>query len=313
MAKLSEIGKGDIVIKLTTIKNFIRDAFQNIKRNSLMSIASVISVIAALIIIGGFFIFALNLNYVTKQVENNLEVKVYLNEDITSDKQDEIKANLEKNELCKSVTYESKDDALKNFKNSFGDKSYLLKGYEGKNNPLPSSFIVKVTNPEKIEDFNTYAKKIDGVKDSVYGEDVVANLLRFNSIASIACIVIFVILSIVSIFIIYNTIKLTVYARRNDITVMKYLGATDWFIRCPFLIEGSLLGLCGSGFSILIIRNLYYYIVGFIQGGSIGIAISTSLPSPGRIMGQAALLFIVYGILIGAVGSGFSIKKFLDV
>ncbi|WP_294464726.1 permease-like cell division protein FtsX [uncultured Anaerofustis sp.] len=292
---------------------FIRDSFQNIKRNSLMSVASVLSVVAALIIIGVFLVFALNLNFMTGEIENNLELKVYLNDGLTQAQKDSVKTNIEKNSLCKSVTYESKNDALTNFKQDFGDKSYLLNGYEGKNNPLPESYIVKVTDSTKLKDMYSYSKDISGVKDVVYGEEVVDNLLKFNDMASVVCIVIFIVLSIVSIFIIYNTIKLTVYARRNDITVMKYVGATDCFIRFPFLIEGSILGLLGSSVSILIIRNIYYYVIGFIQGGGTGLPLGSGIAPPGIIMGQVTLLFIVYGIIIGAAGSAFSIRKFLDV
>jgi len=278
-----------------------------------MSVASILSVVAALIIIGTFLVFALNLNFMTNELESNLELKVYMNESLSTSEKDEIKETIQSNSLCKNITYESKSDALTNFKQDFGEKSYLLNGYEGKNNPLPESYIVRVTDSSKLKDMYSFTKNIEGVKDVVYGEDIVDNLLKFNDMASIVCIVIFIILSVVSIFIIYNTIKLTVYARRNDITVMKYVGATDWFIRFPFLIEGSILGLLGSSISILIIRNIYYYVVGFIQGGGTGLSVGSSIAPPGMIMGQVTLLFIIYGIIIGAAGSAFSIRKFLDV
>ena len=279
----------------------------------MMSVASVISVVAALIIIGSFLVFALNINFITREIESNLELKIYLKDGVTKNQREKIKSQLKANKLCKSITYESKADALAKFKNEFGDQGYLLDGYEGKNNPLPDSFSVKVTDTEKIKDMYTYAKKIDGVSDVVYGEEVVENLLKFNNMARIVSIIIFIGLSIVSIFIIYNTIKLTVYARRNDISVMKIIGATDWFIRVPFLIEGSILGLIGSLISIFIIRNIYYYIIGFIQGGGMALSLAGSIPSPAIIMTEVTALFLVYGVLIGAVGSAISIRKFLNV
>lgn len=278
-----------------------------------MSIASIISVVAALIIIGSFLVFALNINFITKEIESNLELKVYLKDSVTANQRERIKNTLKSNKLTKSITYESKQDALTKFKDEFGDKSYLLDGYEGKNNPLPESFIIKVNDSTKIKQMYSFAKKIDGVSDVVYGEEVVENLLKFNDMARIVSIIIFLGLSVVSIFIIYNTIKLTVYARRNDISVMKIIGATDWFIRIPFLIEGSILGLIGSLISIFIIRNIYYYIIGFIQGGGMALALTGSIPSPGLIMTEVTLLFLVYGIAIGAVGSAISIRKFLNV
>ena len=278
-----------------------------------MSIASIVSVVAALIIIGSFLVFALNINFVTREIESNLELKVYLSENVTANQREKIKSELKSNKLCKSITYESKKDALTKFKDQFGDKAYLLEGYEGKNNPLPDSFTVKVTDSTKIRQMYSFAKKIDGVSDVVYGEEVVENLLKFNDMARIASMIIFVGLSIVSIFIIYNTIKLTVYARRNDISVMKIIGATDWFIRIPFLIEGSILGLIGSLISIFIIRNIYYFIIGFIQGGGMALSLAGSIPSPGIIMTEVTILFLVYGIAIGAIGSAISIRKFLNV
>ncbi len=307
------IRKGGILIKLSTIKLFIRDSLQNIKRNSIMSFASVASVVAALLIIGVFLVLALNINYITKQMEENLEVKVYLSEEIEEAKKDAIEIALENHELCESVVYESKSDALNLFKESFGDKGYLLDGYEGESNPLPESFIVKVNDSSKINDLYEFAKGLDGVDDVVYGEEVVENLLKFNSLTSIVSIIIFAILSVVSVFIIFNTIKLTVYARRNDITVMKYVGATDWFIRFPFLIEGSILGLLGSATAVLIIRNAYYYLTGFLQGGLTTLPVAGTLASPAYIMSQVSVYFIIYGIIIGALGSSLSIRKFLNV
>lgn len=278
-----------------------------------MSVASIISVVAALIIIGTFLVLALNVNYITDEIEQNLQVKVYLNEDLTDSKKEEVKLKLQSNSAVREIQYETKAMALENFKETLGEKANILNGYNDKNNPLLDSYIVLTKTSEDIENVYKFAKDIDGVYDVVYGQDVVDNLIKFDSLLQVVSLGIFAVLSIVSVFIIFNTTKLTVYARRNDITVMKYIGATDWYIRWPFLIEGCILGVLGAVISALVIRNVYYYIIGSMGGTTLSLAAGVSIAPASLVMGKINVFFIIYGLIIGTIGSGFSIRKFLNV
>ncbi len=298
----------------TMPKNVIRDTMKSIERNNLMSIASVLSVIAALIILGIFLILTINVQEVTKDVESKLELKIFLQENFTDTQRETVEQALEKSGLVENVTFESSAEALDNFKASLEDYAPLLNGYNSENNPMPASFVVRVTDPQDMEEVQTLAMsfKDQGVEYVRYGQEYVEALVSFNKFTNTLSIVVLVVLSMISIFIIYNTIKLTVFARRREIGIMKYVGATNAYIRAPFILEGTLLGLMGAIVAFLIIRITYYYILGLV-GGNLFLPVDASLASPNAVMGQLIFFFLIYGGVIGAIGSVFAIRKFLDV
>lgn len=298
-------------MKISTFRYFLRDSFQSIRRNSLMSIASIFSVVASLIILGIFLVFALNVKYITNQVEKELELKVFLKDDYSIEQKNQIELELANNEYVDNYVFESKEEALINFSEELGEYSSIFDGYE-EDNPLPESYIVSLKDSSKIKDVYNSISTIDGVEYVNYGEKYVDALLKFNNFTNIISIVILIILSCISLFIIYNTIKLTVFARRKEIGIMKYVGATNWYIRIPFIIEGSLLGIIGAILSILFIRNGYFYLIGIIQGQAI-LPMNSSFAPASIILPQVSVFFIIYGLVIGALGSTFSIKKFLKV
>ncbi|MFZ7131628.1 MAG: permease-like cell division protein FtsX [Eubacteriales bacterium] len=299
------------MVKINTWKNFFRDTFSNIKRNSLMSIASIVSIIAALVILGIFLVIAFNIKHITQEMEEQLELKVFLSQDVTEDQKLAIEENLKTNDFILSYTFENKEKALTNMSNQLGQYENILKGLED-DNPLPEAFIVKVKDAEQIRALNDALIRLEGVDDINYGESYVDALMNFNNFANVISIVILIILTGISLFIIYNTIKLTVFARRKEINIMKYVGATNWYIRLPFIIEGSLLGIVGAALAVLVIRNAYYYLIGLIQGQSV-LMMGISFAAPQEIIPSIAGYFLLYGLLVGAIGSMFSIRKFLNV
>ncbi len=273
-----------------------------------------LSVVSALVIVGVIFTIVINVNHIIDQIEGNLEIKVYLLDDATQLQRDYIYNNLLADENVESVTYESRQQALENFKASLGeDSEYLFSGYTDGNSPIPDSYIVKLKTPENIHDVYLKAVEMDGVRDAVYGEQTVEKLLSFTKFTNIISWVIFAILSLIAVFIIFNTIKLTVFSRKNEITIMKYVGATNWYIRIPFIIEGSLLGVFGALISVLILRSLYYFVYGILIGSLTTLPLGATLASPSAVITQIFVYFVLYGILLGTIGSSFSIKKFLHV
>ncbi|AWW26443.1 MULTISPECIES: permease-like cell division protein FtsX [unclassified Acetobacterium] len=298
----------------TMPKNVVRDTVKSIERNNLMSAASVLSVIAALIILGIFLILTINVQEVTKDVESKLELKIFLQSDFTDTQGKTIQQALEKSDLIESVTYESAEEALEKFTVSLEDYAPLLSGYNSENNPMPASFVVRVTDPEDMDEVQKLAMSFsgNGVEYVRYGQEYVEALVSFNKFTNTLSLVVLVVLSMISIFIIYNTIKLTVFARRREIGIMKYVGATNAYIRAPFILEGTLLGLMGAIVAFLIIRITYYYILGLV-GGNLFLPVDATLAPPDAVMGQLMFFFLIYGGFIGAVGSIFAIRKFLDV
>ena len=298
----------------TMPKNVVRDTMKSIERNNLMSAASVLSVIAALIILGIFLILTINVQEVTKDVESKLELKIFLQSEFTDTQKETIEQALEKSDLIESVSFESAEEALEKFTVSLEDYAPLLSGYNSENNPMPASFVVRVTDPDDMEEVQSLAMSFEGqgVEYVRYGQEYVEALVSFNKFTNTLSIVVLVVLSMISIFIIYNTIKLTVFARRLEIGIMKYVGATNAYIRAPFILEGTLLGLIGAIVAFLIIRITYYYVLGLV-GGNLFLPVDASLASPEAVMGQLIFFFLLYGGFIGAIGSVFAIRKFLDV
>ncbi|ADL68182.1 protein of unknown function DUF214 [Thermoanaerobacterium thermosaccharolyticum DSM 571] len=295
-------------MKLNTAFYYIREGLTNVKRNRAMTVASITSVTAALLILGLFLIIILNVDSMANQVESQLELKAFINDSYDMSKVTKVGDEIKEINGVKSITFESKKDALNNFKKQLGEKSYLVNGLEN-DNPMPQSFIVKVTDANMMKQVSEDIKKIDGVTQVSYGQDVVDKLLGIIKIIRIVGLCVILILFIISVVIISNTIKLGVFARRREINIMKYIGATDWFIRWPFLVEGIVLGLVGSILAIVILGLIYGYAADLVNNK---LVIFTLLPV-GNVLRQSLMYFLAIGSLIGALGSGISIKRFLNV
>ncbi|WP_246798126.1 permease-like cell division protein FtsX [Alkalibacter rhizosphaerae] len=298
-------------MKIHTFKYFFRDTVRSIRRNSLMSIASIVSVIAALVILGIFLVIALNIQHITQNLEDELELKVFLKQEITQEQRQDLLTLMDNDTRISSYRYESKEEALKNMANSLEKYQGILQGLE-QDNPLPESYIIKIYDAEQIKEVNESMTSYKGVDYVNYGEGYVEALMRFNRFANLLSLAVLVILTGISFFIIYNTIKLTVFSRRKEISIMKYVGATNLYIRVPFVAEGAVLGLTGAILAILVVRNLYYYLLGAAMG-QFSLFGGFSFASPQTILPAISIYFLVYGLVVGAAGSMFSITKFLDV
>jgi len=251
----------------TMPRNVVRDTVKSIERNNLMSAASILSVIAALMILGIFLILSINVEEVTKDVESKLELKVFLQQDFTEAQKLTVEQALENSDMIESVTFESAQEALDKFSSSLDEYSSLLSGYNSENNPMPASFIIRVNDPSDLEAVQDLAMdyKGQGVEYVRYGQEYVQALVSFNKFTNTLSIVVLIVLSVISIFIIYNTIKLTVFARRREIGIMKYVGATNNYIRAPFILEGTFLGLIGAIVAIFDHSNHILLYIGFCR------------------------------------------------
>lgn len=295
-------------------RSVFRDTANSIKRNSLMSLASVFCIMAALVILGFFLVLTINIQQATANVESQLEIKVFLKQDCSDSEKTRIQQALEDNDLVESVTFESKEQALNNFSGELSNYSSLLSAYNSGNNPMPESFIVRAKSAENMGEIKSFAESLNspGIEYVKYGEDYIRALTNFNRFANLLSVVVTIVLSVIALLLIYNTIKITVFARRKEIGIMKYVGATDAYIRVPFVLEGMILGIIAAVVALLAIRGGYYYILGFLTGNSL-ISVTSTLASPGSVVAQLSVFFLLYGVVIGAVGSVFAIRKFLDV
>ncbi|SEF60181.1 cell division transport system permease protein [Caloramator fervidus] len=288
------------------IKYFLKEGIKNIVRNRVMAIASISTVAASLFILGIFLVLALNVNKAAEGIGKTLEIKVFLKDDVTTLKKNEIERNIKNIKGVSQVIYISKEQALEDLKKRLGENKVIAEGFE-MDNPLPQSFVVKVEKPEFISDVSKKISTFEGIEKIYDGKGIVEKLIRFTNIVRVVSYVLMGVLAVISSFLISNTIKLAVYARRREISIMKYLGATDWFIKWPFIIEGVLLGFLGSVFSILVLYYSYSYLVNHV---SLNLVLF-DLVSANILLSFIYKKFMLMGILIGGLGSYLAVKRYL--
>lgn len=286
----------------------LKQGIKSIFRNKMMSIASISTVMASLLILGIFYLTVTNVNYMVRGVEASVQVKAFLKDNITEEQKGLIDTEISKISGVTKVEFESKEQALKNFKSQLGDNSSLVDGVDP-NKVMPESYIISLDNPRVVDSVVNKLKTMQGVDEIKDGRTYVDKLIKITDFIKNLSLGLMIILLVVSVFLISNTIKLTVMARRREIGIMKYIGATNWFIRWPFVIEGMLLGIIGSAISGALIS--YGYSLAFESAGKKLIIVN--LIAPGKVIPQMEAMFIVIGVLLGFIGSTASMRKFLNV
>jgi cell division transport system permease protein len=295
-------------MKINTVNYLLGDAFKSLKRNKTISIASIITVLITFAVLGTFLLVAENANQIIAGVEDKIEIKVYLKEDIKLIEEREIQVKLREQAGVSDVTYESKEEAYKTVEESNPD---LLKGYTLEKNPFPASYIVKIGDTNEIENIISAIQELPGVEDIKRQQETIDTIQTMVKGIRLVGVGLFVILIGVSIFLIMNTTKLTVYARRREVGIMKFVGATDWFIRWPFIIEGMVIGVLGSVLSTVALYFLYKFSYGYIT--STLTMLLVPLVDPSFIFSGMIFEFIGGGVLVGGVASFLALRKFLKV
>ena len=296
-------------MKINTINYFIGDAFKSLRRNKTISIASIITVLITFVVLGIFSLVAQNANLAIEGVQSKVELKVYLNDDVKLIDKREIEVKLRGQEGVKAVEFESKEDAYNNFADSMGESSGILQGYTIDNNPFPESYIVSLEDPSYAEDITNAVEEMEGV-ESVSDQQELINTVQ-NVVKGIRIVgaVLFVVLIGVSIFLIMNTTKLAVYSRRREVGIMKFVGATDWFIRWPFIIEGMVIALMGAVLSTVVVFFMYKATVGVIASKMLMV----KLVAPTYVFVSLLWKFALSSIVIGGFASFAALRKFLIV
>ena len=295
-------------MKLQTSEYFIQEVFRSLRRNNWMSFASIGTVAVSLFVLGVFLLLVLNMNRMASALESQVQISVYLEDGLKADDRQDIASDIEALQGIESIRYISKDEAKARLEDRLGDQKYLLDAL-GDKNPLPDSFEVVVKSPDLVE---TAAKAIDrmnGVQEAKYGQDVIEHLFAITRLIRIFGLVLMVLLAGATLFIISNTIRLTVFARRKEIAIMKYVGATDWFIRWPFLLEGMVLGFVGGVIAAVALRSFYAAMAAKITDTLTFFPLMPQYPS----MNYITVALLLTGMAIGALGSALSLKRFLKV
>ncbi|MDF2655440.1 MAG: transporter permease [Bacillota bacterium] len=287
-----------------------KQAFKQAFRNRTMSFASMFSITAMLLILGLFFILVVNINMASESAKKQFDtIQVYLMDETTFEQASAIIGSLNGTDGVKEATYLSDEEAMANWKVKWGDNAYLLDGLE--NNPLPNSILIKVSRLEAADSVVSKIKTFDGIEDIKYYKDTVDQLMKVTRFIQFGAMIIILFLVIISVVVVSNTIKLTVLAREREISIMKYVGATNWFIRGPFLIEGILIGILSAMISVGIVSLIYYKTMELL-GPTIFVILSTTMVPGGFLAVRLIWIFTALGISIGACGSIISMRRFLD-
>ena len=297
----------------STIRYFLKEGFSGLKKNLLMTVASIIAVAACISIMSFSYCVVSNLQYMLDQMEDSIGISVFLKGDLTSEDIENMKTTISGLDHVTNVTYISPADALDQLKEQWGADEDIFIGLDDTNNPLSHSFQVELDQIESQDAVLAELQKIEGVDKVEYGQSLSEMLMSVSNVFQVAGILVMLVLGVISVMIIINTIRISVMNRRVEINIMKYVGATDWFIRWPFIIEGIIIGLVGAilpmlvgmpmyGKTVSLFYNHIPFVENFVRFRVVGDVFSFVLP--------AALIF---GILLGVVGSVTSIRKHLQV
>jgi cell division transport system permease protein len=301
-------------MKVRTIRYIIKDGVLNTYKNKLMSLASISISAAAIIIFGIFILFLINLRHNTEILKQQPELEVFCEYELSDAQVKQVELEIQKIEGIKEYSIVTKSQAFEKFKEKLGDDSDILEGYD--ENLLPVSFIIKLDNYGSTTSSNIIEslKRISGVRKVSYFKELSDFLFKFTKWINLISGVLVAILLIFSVSVIANTIKLTVFARRKEISIMKYIGATDWFIRWPFIVEGVLIGLGGAVIAYLLTRFGYSTIESRFNSDLSTISISfIKIVSLEEVNSLLMLCYALLGSIVGAAGSVISIRKYLRV
>lgn len=293
-----------------TLKRHFREGFKNVIRNGWMSVASIGAVTVTLILVGTFIILMFNINEMTVKVEEDVQIKTLIEVTADEDQIRELGEKIESIPGVASIEFSSKEEEFKKLIEDMGEQGKAWELYE-QDNPLNHAYIVKAEVPQETESIAKQIEKFDNVYKVNYGQDVVPKLFTFNKYVRTIGIVLIVGLVLTAIFLISNTIKLTIMARSTEIGIMKLVGATNSFIRWPFFIEGFLLGVLGSIIPIITITLGYAYVYNVVVGQTTFPFVQLIPLNP--FLWQLSLIIVLIGAVIGMWGSGMSVRKFLKV
>ena len=299
-------------MKYNVLTYLIGEGISNVFKNKKQAATSFGTMCLIMIFFGLCFILVGNFNNFIKQVETQQGIQVYIVNDASEEEIKALGEQIKELEGVNTTEFVSKQKALEQMKERLGEKSYLLDGYD-KNNIFPASYIVTLTDLKLSSNVQAKINEMDNIKKITSSDETISALVKIARGIKIGSYIVIIALIIVSVFIISNTIKLTVYARRKEISIMKYVGATNSFIRWPFIVEGIIIGIVSGAISLGIIAGIYLLIeqnVGFVSFLS---NLSLRLLEFSDMFNMILIVYLILGMGIGVVGSSLSMRKYLKV
>lgn len=302
-----------IIMNTGSIAYFIKTAFKSMYKNALMTIASIFVLIACMIIIGSVYLTGANVVSFMSKLEAQNEIVAFIDDDYKDD-------SLSRKNLCQkvsaikgveSVEYITKEQAFAEYRDGLGSNGAYLEGYDGEDNPLRNELRIKINDLSRFSKISKEISELDEIANIRDSQDIVDVLISVRKVLTVLGVWIIAILAVVSLFIISNTIKLAMHNRRNEINIMKYVGATNSFIRFPFILEGVLMGVISTAVALLAQWCLYTYaIIPLLSDLSF---LSSSIVPFKDMFNVLLIIFALIGFLVGIFGSSLSMRKYLKV
>ena len=298
-------------MRFNVFSYLIKEGFKSTFKQKKMTSASIIIMCATMFIFGLFFVIGENVNSVITQLESQQGIQIFIDEHATNEEIETLGSQIRAINGVNRATFVSKEDALNSMKTTLGDES-LFEGWD-EENPFPASYFVTLTDLSLNEQVQSEILALDNV-DEIQSQNTTIN--RLQSLANgiqITTIIILVLLIIISIFIISYTIKLTVHARRREISIMKYVGATNSFIRGPFIVEGVIIGVISAIITLVILGVSYNAVMSGIGESVLIQEIGIGLLSFSEMFYLVLAVYLILGVGIGVLGSTISMRKYLKV
>lgn len=290
----------------------IRDAFKSVFRNFSLSLASISCITITLIIVAISILATLNVNNFATVMKEDVTMVVFLNTETTAEEEEQIEFQLKNMDNVESVEFRSKEDVKNEMAGTSETLRSIMEEWDEADNPLKDNYLIKVTDIEKIKDTANEIQKIEQVDAVNYGEGMIEQLITaYDAVQKVSLLVV-IALIVVTIFLIINTIKLTIFSRKREISIMRLVGASNFTIKNPFVIEGMFLGILGSIIPILITTYGYLAFYNHFQGYLFSSPL-IKLIKPEPFIYYVALLVLVIGIIVGMLGSYRAVKKYLKV
>ena len=296
-------------MKKSSIGYFLKEGFRNIFLHGFMSFAAVSVIVVCLIITGTTALISYDINLNIVKLQNESEIIVYIEDTYTTEEARDMEDTILQVDNVATAEFEDKNQALEEYREELGDQADLLDGFDENNNPLRDAFHITMKDPSKVTATKAALESVEGIGNAVANEEVVARLIQIQRMFHAISVTLIVALGLISIFIIANTVKLAMLARRREISIQKMVGATNWFIRWPFVIEGLVLGLVAGGIAFGLEWALYDQLSDFILG---------NLPQFTMARFQELMFYVMgvfggAGVIVGVCGSSPTIRRFMDV
>ena len=289
---------------------FLSEGVKGIFRNGLMSAASILILMSSLVVMGCFAAIMINIDFNLESIDDFNEIVCYINLGTEDARVTEIGNEITSLSNVESVQFISKEQALETEKARYGDEyAALFEDYGPENNPLPDAYQIQYKDVEEVDVLVYQLQNIEGIEKVRNRLDISSNIAKLKQAVSVICMWLMVLLLIVSVFVISNTIKLTFHAREREISIMRYIGATKYYITMPFIIEGMIIGLVSSAAAFGVQWYIYHFLIGEIvkDYGVISIVPFEQFAGP------FAIFFVAAGLFVGIFGTAISIRRYMKV